>query len=226
MIPPGDYRLDGIEPIPLRSHTHVVARGARFHFPDDLGERTRREMFTGRNLRDVSWTGGHFAGRVFDPARGAANPWPPHANTRPIVVTTTADGETANLAFRGGGRGSWINQPKNLVIADNVFVNNTTKCEPDPRCGRRAFAADGFERDAEMYFTTHEPGGRYGNVIIRGNVFTSGSHATHAITFAPGGDTILVCDNVFVGPVRDIPAPEGCTNVTIRDNLESLPPEK
>jgi hypothetical protein len=501
VIPPGDYRLDGIEPIPLRSHTHVVARGARFHFPDDLGERSRRKMFTGRNLRDFSWTGGRFTGRVFDPARGAANPWPPHANTRPIVVATTSDGDTANLTFRditsadvagavitvlgaerpgsdreiaryatnvtvadctlersgkfmwdygylwqivvwpedfaeaeralaakyfrndlvrgpvrmddgddrvqfankpqlplsppeggsrgaicffgdtlpknvvrgrwyfvvesgsgfvriaaepggkpirfqgtagpaaklvadlfqahlalyqptnsgpgkgaidlvgcehvivrgcrlsalgdtmhiqkcrdilfcdnqitgsrmgafflaefcrnatitgntvdgtngsrvisveksctdvaivgntfrGGGRGSWINQPKNLVIADNVFVNNTTKCEPDPRRGRRAFAADGFERHAEMYFTTHEPGGRYGNVIIRGNVFTSGSHATHALTFAPGGDTILVSDNVFAGPVRDIPAPEGCTNVTIRDNLESLPPEK
>ena len=42
----------------------------------------------------------------------------------------------------------------------------------------------------------HHPraGGRYGNVIVRGNIFTSGPKPTHAITFAPGGDTILVAD--------------------------------
>jgi len=500
VIPPGDYRLDGLEPIELPSETHVVARGARFHFLDDLGERSRRVMFNGKNLQEFSWTGGHFAGRVFDPARGEANPWPPHANTRPIVVTTTAEGTTANLTFRditssdvagavvtvlgaerpgsdreidgharnvtvenctlersgkfmwdygylwqivvwpedhsdaeraiaakyfrndlirglvrmadgddrvqcknaprlplspsvggsrgtvcffgdtlpqnvvrgrqyfvvesgpefvriaaepggpplrfegasgpaakiiadvfqahlalyqptnsgpgkgaidlvgcehvivrgcrlsalgdtmhiqkcrdivftgnqitgsrmgafflaefcqnaaitgntvdgtngsrvisveksctdvtivgntfrGGGRGSWINQPRNLVIADNVFVDNTTKCEPDPRRGRRSFETGGYERFAEMYVTTHEPGGRYGNVIIRGNVFTSGSHAAHALTFAPGGDTILVCDNIFAGPIHDVPAPQGCTNVTIRDNLAGPTPQ-
>ena len=500
VIPPGDYQLDGIEPIELPSRVTVVAHGARFHFPSDLREQIRRVMFTAENLLEFSWTGGHFAGRVFDPARGDENPWPPQANTRPIVVTTTAGGTTANLTFRditsadvagavvtvlgaarpgsdreieryatnvtvenctlkrsgkfmwdygylwqivvwpeehidaeraiaakyfrhdlvrgpvrmadgddrvhlandpplplspradggrgavcffddhlpqnvirgrqyfvvesgpefiriatepggpplrfegaagpaarvvtdlfqahlalyqptgsgpgkgaidlvgcehvivrgcrlsalgdtmhiqkchdivfsdnqitgsrmgafflaefcrnaaitgntvdatngsrvisvekscadvtivgntfrGGGRGSWINQPRNLVIADNVFINNTTKCEPDPRRGRRSFATGGYERYAEMYFTTHEPGGRYGNVIIRGNVFTSGSHATHAITFAPGGDAILVCDNIFAGLVRDVPAPAGSTNVTIRDNLSEPTPE-
>ncbi len=26
--------------------------------------------------------------------------------------------------FRNGGRGSWINQPKNIIIANNIFENN------------------------------------------------------------------------------------------------------
>lgn len=121
--------------------------------------------------------------------------------------------------FRNGGRGSWINQPRNFVLADNVFVNNTTKCERDARRGRRSFLTGDYERYAELYFTTHEPGGRYGNVTVRGNIFTSGPNAEHAITFAPGGDTILVTDNIFSGPVRDIPTSTGCEGVMIRDNV-------
>jgi hypothetical protein len=50
-------------------------------------------------------------------------------------------------------------------------------------------------------------------------VFTSGPHASHAITFAPGGDTILVADNIFRGSARDVAAAEGCTHVEIRGNL-------
>ena len=112
--------------------------------------------------------------------------------------------------FRNGGRGSWINQPRNFVLADNIFVNNTTKCERDPRRGRRSFLTGEYERYSELYFTTHEPGGRYGNVTVRGNIFTSGPNAEHAISFAPGGDTILVADNIFSGPVRDILPAVGC----------------
>jgi S-formylglutathione hydrolase FrmB len=123
--------------------------------------------------------------------------------------------------FRNGGRGSWINQPRNFILADNVFVNNTTKCENDPRRGRRTFLTGEYERYAELYFTTHEPGGHYGNVTVRGNVFTSGPNAEHAITFAPGGYTILVTDNIFSGPVRDIDPVIGCENVMIRGNSES-----
>lgn len=122
--------------------------------------------------------------------------------------------------FRNGGRGSWINQPKNFVLADNVFVNNTTKCEPDPKRGRKTFLTGGYEKYAEIYFTTYEPDGKYGNVVVRGNIFTSGDHALHAISFAPGGDTILVADNIFAGKVRDIAAAPECTNVTIRGNVE------
>jgi hypothetical protein len=43
--------------------------------------------------------------------------------------------------FRNGGRGSWINQPRNFVLTGNIFVHNTTKNERDPRRGRRSFVA-------------------------------------------------------------------------------------
>jgi hypothetical protein len=121
--------------------------------------------------------------------------------------------------FRNGGRGSWINQPRNFTLANNIFVNNTTKCERDPRRGRRSFLTGDFEQYAELYFTTYEPGGQYGNVTVRGNTFVSGTNAAHAITFAPGGKTILVEGNILSGPVADIPAPAECENVIIRDNL-------
>ena len=492
-IPPGDYYLDGTEPIPLTSRTTVFAYGARFHLPEKLGDQARAVVFAGENVSDFRWFGGHFVGRVFDPDR-TDNSWEPNANTRGILITTTSGGETANLTFRdvsadgmagavitvlgaakpgsdretdtyarnvtvenctlqrcgkfmwdygylwqitvwpedyndteraiaakyfppeyirgpvrmeqsddrvyfdnakplpvserdyrgqqslcfydddlpsnivrgrqyfivasepefiriadqpggtpirfasdsgpnaklmyplfhahlalyapkgsgpgkgaldlvgcdavivrgcrlsalgdtmhiqksqnivfsgnhitgsrmgafflaefcrnavvtgntidgtngsrvisvekscedvtivgntfrNGGRGSWINQPRNFVLADNVFVNNTTKCERDPHRGRRSFVTGDYEEYAELYFTTHEPDGRYGNVTVRGNIFTSGDNASHAITFAPGGDTLLLTDNIFQGKVRTIAPATGCTNLTIRDNV-------
>ena len=54
---------------------------------------------------------------------------------------------------------------------------------------------------------------------MRGNIFISGDHALHAITFAPGGDTLLVSDNIFRGKARTIAPTTGCTNVTIRGNV-------
>ncbi len=140
--------------------------------------------------------------------------------SRVISVEKSSENVTiVGNTFRNGGRGSWINQPRNFVLADNIFVNNTTKCERDPRRGRRSFLTGDYESYAELYFTTHEPGGRYGNVTVRGNIFTSGPDAEHAITFAPGGETILVTDNIFSGSVRDIPPAAGCQNVTIRGNV-------
>ncbi len=121
--------------------------------------------------------------------------------------------------FRGGGRGSWINQPRNFVLSDNIFENNTTKCETDPKRGRRSFVTGDYEQYAELYFTTFEPHGKYGNITIRGNIFTSGPKATQAITFASGGDNIIVKDNIFRGTVTTIAEPIGCINVTIEDNM-------
>jgi hypothetical protein len=120
--------------------------------------------------------------------------------------------------FCNGGRGSWINQPRNLLLQGNVFSNNTTKCEHDPRRGRRSFATGDYEHYAEMYFTTYEPGGRYGNVVIRDNLFVTGPEATHAITFAPGGENILVTNNAFRGSVRSMAPATGCTNVMVQGN--------
>lgn len=41
--------------------------------------------------------------------------------------------------FRNGGRGAWINQPVNFIMTSNVFINNTTSNDPDPRLGRIAY---------------------------------------------------------------------------------------
>jgi hypothetical protein len=120
--------------------------------------------------------------------------------------------------FRGGGRGSWINQPRNFILSNNIFVNNTTKCQRDPKFGRRTFLTGDYEEYPEVYFTTYEPNGTYGNVIVEGNLFVSGPNASNAITFAPGGDEIRVFNNTFAGPVRTIPVPRECSHVSIRDN--------
>lgn len=69
--------------------------------------------------------------------------------------------------FCNGGRGPWINQPCKLLLADIIFVNNTTKCERDPRRGRKSFLTDDYERYAELHSMTQEPGGPYGNVTVR-----------------------------------------------------------
>ena len=135
------------------------------------------------------------------------------------VEKSCADVTITGNTFRNGGRGSWINQPTNFVLADNVFVNTTTKCERDPKRGRRSFLTGGYESYAELYFTTHEKGGTYGNVIVRGNVFAVGPEAAHAITFAPGGDGILVADNVIRGVGIIITGAGACTNVGVRGKL-------
>ncbi len=98
-IPPGDYQLDGLKPIPMRSGMTVTAYGARFHLPESLGDRARCVLFAGENVSDFRWSGGHFAGHVFDPARDS-NSWEPNANTRAILITTSRGGETRNLHFR------------------------------------------------------------------------------------------------------------------------------
>jgi hypothetical protein len=121
--------------------------------------------------------------------------------------------------FRGGGRGSWINQPRNFVLADNVFENNTTKCEPDPARGRKSFLTGEYESYDELYFTTYEPGGTYGDIVVRGNVFTSGHHARNAIAFAPGGESMIVKDNVFRGEVRTIYGLDDVRGSVVEDNL-------
>ncbi|MCC9605099.1 right-handed parallel beta-helix repeat-containing protein [Blastopirellula sp. JC732] len=128
---------------------------------------------------------------------------------RDVVIT----GNT----FRNGGRGSWINQPTNFVLANNVFVNNTTKCEPSPQRGRRSFVTGDYETYPELYFTTHEAGGKYGNVIVRDNIFVSGDHAEFAIKCHPGGGQIVIQGNTFSGAAQEIDA-DGCTNVTIDGN--------
>jgi Periplasmic copper-binding protein (NosD) len=123
--------------------------------------------------------------------------------------------------FRGGGRGSWINQPKNLVIAGNIFVNNTTKCEHDPKRGRRTWKTGDYESYAELYVTTYEAGGRYDSVIVRDNIFDVGKEASAALSFAKNGSRIVVTGNILKGPVRTIQVDDGCKDVVVEKNLHA-----
>jgi hypothetical protein len=204
---------------------NVIVRGGRFSALGDTMhiQKSRGIVFNDNHITG-SRMGAFFLAEFCQNAVVTGNTVDGTNGSRVISVEKSCeDVVITGNTFRNGGRGSWINQPRNFVLADNVFVNNTTKCERDPRRGRRTFVTGDYERYAELYFTTHEPGGRYGNVTVRGNIFTSGPHAAHAISFAPGGDTLLVIDNIFAGPVRDISPATGCENVAIRDNTERAP---
>ena len=121
--------------------------------------------------------------------------------------------------FRNGGRGAWINQPVNFVLANNIFVNNTTKNEADPRRGRIAYRTAGPGRFPELYFTLHEEGGTYGPVIVRDNVFQFGDAApVEAVTFAPNGRDLQMSGNTFPGRATSIAVDPSCEGVAIRDN--------
>ncbi len=199
----------------------VIVRGCRFSaLGDTMHIQKSRGVIFANNHITGSRMGAFFLAEFCKDATITGNTIDGSNGSRVMSVEKSCEDVTiVGNTFRNGGRGSWINQPRNFVLADNVFVNNTTKCERDPHRGRRSFVTADYERYAEVYFTTYEPDGRYGNVTVRGNIFTSGAQADHAITFAPAGDNILVTDNIFNGAVRDIPPVTGCENVTIRNNV-------
>jgi len=140
------------------------------------------------------------------------------------VEKSSRDVTIVGNTFRNGGRGSWINQPTNFILQGNVFVNNTTKCERDPRRGRRSFETGGYETYPELYFTLHEKDGRYGGVIVRDNIFETGPECRDTIAFAKNGSQLLVAGNIFKGARRSVRVDPNCTEVMIRDNL-GLPEE-
>ncbi len=208
----GAFDLVGCEKVIVRG-CQLSALGDTMHI-----QKSRGVVFSGNHITG-SRMGAFFLAEYCQNAVITGNTVDGTNGSRVVSVEKSCEDVTiVGNTFRNGGRGSWINQPRNFVLADNVFVNNTTKCERDPQRGRRTFVTGEYERYPEIYFTTYKIGGRYGNVVVRGNIFTSGTHAEHAITFAAGGDTILVTDNVFSGPVRTVPVPQGCENVSIRSN--------
>jgi hypothetical protein len=214
---PGKGALDlvGCEKVIVRGCT-LSALGDTMHI-----QKSRGVVFSGNHISG-SRMGAFFLAEYCKDATVTGNTVDGTNGSRVMSVEKSCEDITiVGNTFRNGGRGSWINQPRNFVLADNIFVNNTTKCERDARRGRRTFVTGDYEKYSEVYFTTHENGGRYGNVTIRGNIFTSGPHAEHAISFADGGDTILVTDNIFDGSVSDIVAGKDCRDLTIQDNLES-----
>jgi hypothetical protein len=200
---------------------NVMVRGGRFSaLGDTMHIQKCRNIAFGDNQITGSRMGAFFLAEYCRNAVITGNTVDGTNGSRVISVEKSCEDVTiVGNTFRNGGRGSWINQPRNFVLADNIFVNNTTKCEHDPRRGRRTFLTGEYERYAELYFTTYESGGRYGNITVRGNIFTSGPNASHAITFAPGGETILVTDNTFHGAARDVAPAIDCEHVTIHDNI-------
>ena len=139
------------------------------------------------------------------------------------VVSVETDTENVTIVgniFRNGGRGSWINQPHNIIIANNIFENNTIKCTPELGKGRLTYHKPGtFERYPEIYFTTSRPGAEYGPVIMRDNIFTLSEHASLAVAFRNGGRGIIFEDNVFQGAKKNVYVGKHCDMPRMEGNV-------
>lgn len=216
---PGKGALDlvGCEDVVVRGNT-LSALGDTMHI-----QKSRRIVFD-RNRITGSRMGAFFLAEFCEGALITDNYVDGTNGSRVVSIEKSCtDVIVRGNTFRNGGRGSWINQPRKLTMTDNVFERNTTKCEADPRRGRRSFLTGGYEEYAEIYFTTYEPGGTYGDVILRNNRFISGPNAQHALTLMPGGSRIVIQGNRFEGPVRDIPSAKGCSDVDISGNTGLTP---
>jgi hypothetical protein len=140
------------------------------------------------------------------------------------VLSIERSNENVSLVgnlFRNGGRGCWINQPKNLIIQGNVFVNNTTKGLQDARMGRRDFKTGGWQSFPELYFSTYQEGATYGPVILSGNIFTTSPEAAAVIHFAENGREISVTGNIFHGATGLILMDEDNGAIQLSDNRGS-----
>ena len=121
--------------------------------------------------------------------------------------------------FRNGGRGAWINQPVNFIMIGNLFINNTTKNEPDMRRGRIAYQTAKPSQFPELYFTLYEPDASYGPVIVRDNIFIVGDSAPEeAVTLAAHGRNIQFTGNTFQGKPIKIAVDPQCTPRQIENN--------
>lgn len=135
------------------------------------------------------------------------------------VEKSCTDVTMTGNTFRNGGRGAWINQPVNFIMTGNIFINNTTKNEPDMRRGRIAYRTARPGTFPELYFTIYESDATYGPVIVRDNIFIVGDSAPEeAVTFAPNGHDLQFTGNTFQKrPVKIVVDPT-CTNSRIEDN--------
>jgi len=216
---PGKGALDlvGCEGVEVRGNT-LSALGDTMHI-----QKSRRIVFD-RNQITGSRMGAFFLAEFCQGALITNNFVDGTNGSRVVSIEQSSqDVVVRGNTFRNGGRGSWINQPRNLLMEDNVFEHNTTKCERDPKRGRRSFVTGEYEEYAEIYFTTYEVDGTYGNVLLRNNRFISGPNAKHAMTFMPGASNIVIQGNRFEGPARDIPAAKGCSGVDISGNIGLTP---
>ncbi|MFN7561378.1 MAG: NosD domain-containing protein [Prosthecobacter sp.] len=149
------------------------------------------------------------------------------------VEKSCTDVTMTGNTFRGGGRGAWINQPVNFIMTGNVFINNTTKNDPDPRLGRIAFQTAKPGQFPELYFTLYEPGATYGPIIVEDNIFQLGEHCPEeAVTFAPNGHDLVFTGNTFqrsderVGKPVLLVVDPSCARSIIEGNLGAKPVTK
>lgn len=135
------------------------------------------------------------------------------------VEKSCTDVTMTGNTFRNGGRGAWINQPVNFIMTGNVFVNNTTKNEPNMRRGRIAFQTAKPGQFPELYFTLYEPGATYGPIIVKDNIFVLGDSAPdEAVTFAPNGHDLQFTGNTFQTKPAVIVVDPSCRNALIENN--------
>ena len=192
----------------------LSARGDTMHI-----QKCRNIVFTGNQILG-SRMGAFFLAEYCRNATVTGNTVDGTNGSRVMSVEKScADVTITGNTFRNGGRGSWINQPTNFVLANNVFVNNTTKCERDPRRGRKTFRTGDYESYPELYFTLHQSNGQYGSVVVVGNVFATGPECGPVMTFAPNGKGIIVRNNVVTGGGRRIVVDPACRDVLVQDNI-------
>ena len=209
----GAFDLVGCEKVIVRG-CRLSALGDTMHIQKSAGV-----IFAGNHITG-SRMGAFFLAEFCKNATITGNIVDGTNGSRVISVEKSCEDVTmTGNTFRNGGRGSWINQPRNFVMTGNVFVNNTTKNERDPRRGRRTFLTGDYERKPELYFTLHEQGGSYGPVMVRDNVFVlSPDCGSPAVTFAPGGKDIVFAGNTFQGPPALIRLDPSCADADVRDN--------
>lgn len=135
------------------------------------------------------------------------------------VEKSCTDVTMTGNTFRNGGRGAWINQPVNFVMVGNLFINNTTKNEPDMRRGRITYQTAKPGQFPELYFTLYEPNASYGPVIVRDNIFILGDSAPkEVVTLAANGRNIQFTGNVFQTRPAQIVVDPTCTLTQIENN--------
>lgn len=202
----GDVRISGCQLSALGDTMHV--------------QRCRNVVFAGNHILG-SRMGAFFLAEYCKNATITGNLVDGTNGSRVMSVEKSCEDVTiTGNTFRGGGRGSWINQPKNFILQGNVFVDNTTKGEADPRRGRRVYETGEYGRFPELYFTVHQQNGCYGPVIVRDNIFALGeSCADPAVTFAANGHDLQMSGNVFQNHPTTIRVDGSCTGAAIQDNV-------
>ncbi|MBO5203421.1 MAG: hypothetical protein J6B72_02285 [Clostridia bacterium] len=135
------------------------------------------------------------------------------------VEKSTEDITIVGNTFMGGGRGTWINQPYNIIISDNIFCENTNKCTPSPKIGRLTPNSGSYEYYPEIYLTTWEKDAKYGDVIMRSNIIKTTPYCSAAVAFHNGGQNIIFESNIIQGEKRDIYVGKKCKYPQFTGNI-------